>query len=343
MLNNIYSTPLHGVECFFESRKNTSLPLSLQLREDTIVIPPNAKALWTVQDQSKNYTTNIFLYELSDNAILIDIQCEGVGKFLIHNNTMTIDWEENGTDSAHYFQSIAIALWLELKQVLCIHANVLEHDGKCIALIGPSGMGKSTLSAYLQQQGFTWLTDDMMAVHGLPSISDSTNKTIGGIVYPSWPQARMWPDSVDQFESEQLSATNKVHTRFSKMHMSLPQSNAEKALRLDAIYVLSREGANLSSLSQNNTLMVGNKNASYLVPANTVNSINQVNATSALMALLQNSMLGGAFASLGIEKERLSRLSTLVNKVPVKQIHYASRYEDLATVHALIKHDIESL
>ncbi|MGR3495026.1 hypothetical protein [Citreimonas sp.] len=49
---------------------------------------------------------------------------------------------------------------------LVLHAALLERDGAVIALTGPSGIGKSTLSAGLQSLGWILRGDDTMTLHG---------------------------------------------------------------------------------------------------------------------------------------------------------------------------------
>ena len=328
MLNNIYSTPLHGVECFVGSskQKNTTLPFYVNVREDKITLAENAQPIWSMADEGKRYATKLNIYDQGNNTKVLNVKCEGAGRFLLTKNDIAIDWELGGTDSTHYFQTIAMAFWLELNGVPCIHANALEYNGKTIALIGPSGMGKSTLSAYLQQHGFNWLTDDMLAIH--------KNNT----VYASWPKARMWPDSVEQVANKQSGDLSKVHERFAKRELNLPVVDAYKQHTLSAIYFLNRQGANLNNEQGSINLKIPASPSAQRDNSTVFES--KVSASIGLMALLQNSMLGGAYGSLGLEKTRLSAFSQLMSTVPIKQINYKSDYSELEHVRDIILDDI---
>jgi hypothetical protein len=55
---------------------------------------------------------------------------------------------------------LAAALTLQGEEPL--HATVLDLEGRALALLGPSGTGKSTLAAFLIAQGATLVTDDML-------------------------------------------------------------------------------------------------------------------------------------------------------------------------------------
>lgn len=66
--------------------------------------------------------------------------------------------------------------------LLVVHACAVEKDGQAVAFFGESGWGKSTLAAYLCQNGYRLLTDDVMVIDGLN-------------VIPSYPQIRLREDS----------------------------------------------------------------------------------------------------------------------------------------------------
>jgi energy-coupling factor transporter ATP-binding protein EcfA2 len=347
-----YSAPLHGADLFSGSllssqnsnnhslssnhKIENSLPFALTLTEGEVHVPATAKPIWQLKDSGKHYTTTVELFKLTDNSLVLSVDCEGKGKFAITGSSIQIDWQAGGTSAAHYFQTLGMALWLEVNSIPCIHANALAIEGKCIALIAPSGMGKSTLSAYMQQQGALWLTDDMLALHKRKSEQ-------AYYVYPSWPKARMWPDSVQEVAQQSAQKMNKVHERFSKVELNLPEIDARRGYKLDAIYVLNRNGADLASLQHNQRLMTRsteNQRGGYLAAATSDLGLVDINSSMALMALLQNSMLGSAYSSLDIEQRRLQQLSGVVNALPIKQIHYKNSYESLIDVHKLIVNDL---
>lgn len=346
MLNKQYSTPLHGVELFLNKTKTTQrssqidggfkLPYGLEIFEGKVSPPDDSPVIWQLSDKGARYHSHIRMYHPSEQLWIMSIDCEGKGKFAITPNSITIDWDSSGTDSSHYFQTLAIALWLELKSVLCIHANAVVIDGKCIALIAPSGMGKSTLSAFLQETGACWLTDDMLALH-------QCKHTHKYIAYPSWAKARIWPDSMQHVLKKSAMSPNKVHERFDKLEIDLPVNDSFRGFELHAIYALNRNGAELASLKKNPTLMTNDMvgNGSYLTNNRSRNQIIGVNNSLALMALLQNSILGDAYSALCLEHTRLKQMSDLLSSVSMKQIHYESTFNGLKKVHELLKSDLK--
>ncbi len=47
---------------------------------------------------------------------------------------------------------------------ILLHAGAVERDGRVVAVAGPSGRGKSTLTAALVQRGFAYVTDELAVV-----------------------------------------------------------------------------------------------------------------------------------------------------------------------------------
>jgi hypothetical protein len=61
--------------------------------------------------------------------------------------------------------NFALSASLTLQGEECLHATVVEIDGRAVGLLGPSGAGKSTLAAFLLTEGATLITDDMLRVN----------------------------------------------------------------------------------------------------------------------------------------------------------------------------------
>jgi hypothetical protein len=59
---------------------------------------------------------------------------------------------------------IALGFVLHLRNVLCLHATVLGHAGRTIAVMGDSGSGKSSVAAAMVRGGAQFYSDDLAAV-----------------------------------------------------------------------------------------------------------------------------------------------------------------------------------
>ncbi|MBU3004327.1 hypothetical protein [Paraglaciecola arctica] len=310
MLKDFYSMPLHGVACGALGSKK-SLPYNLSLNFDSIIEGTLGDKIWSLVDKGERYRTELNLFR-SATSCSLQVNCEGHGVFKFTGNQLTIDWQKLGTGSAHYFQTVGLAVWLELNQVLCIHGNALEYKGQTIGLVAPSGTGKSTLSAKLCESGFSWMTDDMMALH--PENNGEQFR-----VYPSWPIARMWPDSVESELKVSHESLEKVHDGFSKRVVNLQGqiSTSNSGQVLKTIYILNR-----------------------VTDAKTSCEVKTVTGSRALILLLQNSILGDAYTALGIEINRIATLSKLLDNISVKEITYCNGSHNLNIVRKYILEDL---
>ena len=251
-----------------------------------------------------------------DDTYYLNVKCQGTGCFKVTKQSITIDWQAQGTGADHYFQTLAIALNLELNKVLCIHANALAYQDKAIAIVAPSRTGKTTLTAALSQNGFALMTDDMVALHKIEQ---------GYEIYPSWPVARMWPDALNDIQLGEHEQHQKVHQKFEKRIVNLEKtiglSFCNQPKKLSVIYLLNRLPE-----KQNNDVPL-----CEIVPIATA---------QAIIILLQNSILGSCYRELNLEKSRVKAFSKLLVNISFKQINYISGKEHLNEVGKLIKNDI---
>lgn len=70
---------------------------------------------------------------------------------------------------------------------MLLHGNVVEHQGKAFAFCGPVGQGKSTLTAFLLNQEFSLLSDDIACIF---------RKGEKFFCESGTPEIRLWPPSV---------------------------------------------------------------------------------------------------------------------------------------------------
>lgn len=341
-MNSLYKLPLHGVACMpFCERKDHEIVKQLtinfhSLSDGKLIDLKTKSPLWLMSDKGDRYTTEVSLFSTdnkqnhtSNQGYMLQVDCQGKGQFHVAKNNINIYWDTVGTDSAHYFQTIGLALWLELNKILCIHANALAYKDKAIALMAPSRTGKTTLTSYLCKNSFEAMTDDMIAIH---SGGDGTYT-----VYPSWPVVRVWPETlalIPELSSAELGKNKnkklaqKVHQKFNKQTIQLNSESklgfCQTAKPLNTIYLLNRiDGLHNKPESSKSC------------------NITPLSSAQAVMLLIQNSIMGSAYKALNIEKQRVKAISELVSGIHFKQVSYVSGEQYLPEIEKEIIKDLE--
>lgn len=331
---NLFEKPLHGVQLIPGKRlpgnalpgkavANKRYPQRFSLQVDTAPTKylNRAECFWRNEQRGKRYQSLIEFYGKAEDTI-INIACEGSGQMHFSHkqgkNQLHFAWQKQGTEPAHYLQTIGLSYWLERQGVPCIHGNALAYGKKAMALIAPSQTGKTTLTTALIQAGFAAMSDDMMALH---------QQARHWQIYPAWPNLRMWPDSLAHFASREglkLKHLPKVHGKFNKRRLNIaaikPEYFCETKKPLVALYLLNRQAPS---------------------GAQTRYKISRLNPAQGLMHLLQNSMLADAYRPMGIEANRLQLLSALLQQVPIYRVEYPSGAAYLSALCKLLKQHMQ--
>lgn len=93
-----------------------------------------------------------------------------------------------------YLLGTCMGALLMQRKTLPLHGSVIAIEGKAYALVGDSGAGKSTLATAFLNKGYRFLSDDVIAV----AFSHGNNP----FIIPSYPQQKLWQDSLDKFGME---------------------------------------------------------------------------------------------------------------------------------------------
>jgi len=125
------------------------------------------------------------------------------------------------------------------RDILALHASVVEVQGQAVAFCGVSGAGKSSIAAWLVAQGYPLIGDDLCHFTSSPHAG----------VYPAIPRLKLWRNALDHlgWETEGLQ---RDHFRMEKFHVgalagqdlsraAITQAAAHAPVPLRAIYLLS--------------------------------------------------------------------------------------------------------
>ncbi len=154
---------------------------------------------------------------------------ENIASFIVRNgNEIIIDIHPN-IDKRIIFMFLLGQVFgslLHQRGLLVLHGSAVAACGGTVAFLGPSGSGKSTLTAALMAKGYSAVTDDLVAI----DVKDDTP-----IVYPAFPQLKLWPDAAETLGYD-LSTLPNVRPNMSKRIVDSEFSS--DPLQLKRIYLL---------------------------------------------------------------------------------------------------------
>jgi hypothetical protein len=141
-------------------------------------------------------------------------------------------WPTPEADAAtveHLHLNQVLPLALSRTGKLMLHASAVEIAGRCVAFIGQSGRGKSTLAASFAGSGSRFLTDD-----GLQAEWDGTRF----VAHPGHPSVRLWDDSHTALAGGHAGTRAASYTSKARLQAGKDLAHCAEARPLEAIYFL---------------------------------------------------------------------------------------------------------
>lgn len=166
------------------------------------------------------------------------------GRFLVENGTKITMERNPGADDtilAFHFLTAVLAVLLQQRGLLVLHANAALTPNGAVAISGESGAGKSTTLAALLGQGCLMLSDDITA---LRQGEDNNVEILPGV-----PQLHLCEDSAEELKQD-LTNLPRYPWRCMKAAVPVHDVMATAPVPLKAVYLLrSHPGSELRILS----------------------------------------------------------------------------------------------
>jgi hypothetical protein len=153
------------------------------------------------------------------------------GAFRVRNgNSIVIDPAPDADERALRLGIVGPLLGVILTQRghFVLHASSVAIDGKAAAFFGPSGRGKSTLTAALTSAGHPLIADDLTVIDTGGSVP---------MVQPGFPRVKLWPDSASALEHD-VEAMPLLHPDVTKRSLELTARFHAGRLPLARCYLL---------------------------------------------------------------------------------------------------------
>lgn len=194
----------------------------------------------------------------------------------------------------------AMAVLLQQRGFLVLHASCVVIDGMAVAFLGHSGAGKSTICSAFQARGYKFLTDDVMALK-----IDSQEI----MVIPSIPEIKLRDDSasVTNLSGGSLSP---LHPLTQKKIHRVRESFDRRVAPLKQIYVLEQGERNYIQLLE---------------------------VQAAFVELIRHTRSVATLRTQNLDRVHFDRCATLSNNVPISKLVRKFALSELDSVVSLVK------
>ncbi len=225
-------------------------------------------------------------YQANPDEFLLN--CPDIARYLVSNgNEIVIEPLHGSIDSdvRVFLLGSAFGALLHQRQLLVMHASVINTPRGAVLFSGPSGAGKSTLLGEMMRRGYRMMVDDVCGV-----VLDSHNLPM---VVPGYPRTRLWADSAAKLD---VSTVGLPRTRqmLDKYECQLPDQFHDSTVPMHQIYLLANS-------------------------TNTELKIEGLPAIHKFEAVLQNTYRNSFLDGLELRQPHFSMASHVARQVPVNR------------------------
>jgi hypothetical protein len=165
------------------------------------------------------------------NRLLAFMESAEVGRFLVEFGHKIVIEPAPGIEEDILRPCILgpiFSVLLRQRGLLVLHASSVAINGEAVAFLGHSGWGKSTLANAFYNQGYSLLSDDVLAIRVAGSYP---------MTFPAYPYVRLLPDAAVSlgYDFENLAF---IHLGALKRNNHLVRGFSQAPVPLKRIYVL---------------------------------------------------------------------------------------------------------
>ena len=255
-------------------------------------------------------SANQFVFwEASPGAFHLEV--DGLARFRVTGGT-DILVEPVGEDEHALAVALVgspLAVCLQQRGVLTLHASALDTAAGAVLFLGHPGAGKSTLLAALVERGYAMLADDLTGVFGGPRGQPRA--------LPAFPCVRLWMDTLDMFALGERTAYCRVRPGMDKYLLPVDRvCNRPRNVR--AAYVLVPH--NLEAIE-----------------------LRRVGPGDAVARLALHTYQRGFLRGLGLQAGHFSAITALAGRVPVADLTRPRHVRCIAALADRVERDVRRL
>jgi hypothetical protein len=169
-------------------------------------------------------------YQIGAGKVLLDVS--EAGRYLIQDGESVIIQRRPGASDDEvrfYLLGSCMGFLLLSRGLFAFHGSAVTNGAHCLLFVGESGAGKSTTATAFLRRGYRLLADDVSLV-GFDEAGQA-------LVYPAFPQIKLWEDSVRALEVEGDSLAL-ILPDWEKFKLNVCQDFIAQPMPLTAIFQL---------------------------------------------------------------------------------------------------------
>ncbi len=211
---------------------------------------------------------------------------EDAGRYFVQSGSRILIERAEGASERNvrlFLLGSAFGLLIHQRHLLPLHANAVEIDGRIVAFMGESGVGKSTLAAWFADKGYALIADDVAVVDFESDVP---------MIRPGLPRLRLWERVIEATgrNPSDFALSFEGDPTYDKRDVLLPSDMVASDRRpLGAIVLLSRSGP----------------------------SFEPVRGAAAAEAVVSNTYRGAYVRTVKSVREHWAMCTKLVQEVPV--------------------------
>ncbi len=199
--------------------------------------------------------------------------------------------------------SQGMGIILHQRGFLVLHGSAVQMDDGAVAFLGRCGDGKSTITAALNNKGYSIISDDV-----LPVKLDENNIPL---LLPSFPTIKLYNDVIE-YLNEDYRNYDKIHPEIEKYLYKTKNMVKLDFTQFNTIYILDKAGKN---------------------------EIRLLKPQEKLISLIKNTYPKSMFGP--IEKtQNLKQCTTLLKNVEIKQLNVTHSFKKLGQLIEIVENDI---
>lgn len=174
------------------------------------------------------YFGSCFSYSGDDDCILYSIETIDDSRYSIRSEGDDIVVES----PISYFSRLISHNFSKAKSTFALHAAAIVYNDKAYVLVAPSGMGKTTLTAYLNEKGLDYINDDCTIIN----MSDLT-------VYPYTLPLHIREESMKILSEHNVNTSNYIFVNDGYIHRYIKTNTKqmENSIPIEAIFFIFRK------------------------------------------------------------------------------------------------------